>query len=118
MDTSKIFNLFFPQDNVYGVKTGETKSVCDGFWIFIKPLPPGRYFIYFRGLTFLQAETLTQNSMKNLPVYANTREQINQNVKDEKFCTDCSSALSNLNNLYMVPYPNQRTFQFLDSSYG
>ena len=76
---SEVFNLFFPQDNVYGVKTGETRSVCDGFWIFIKPLPPGRYFIYFRGLTFL-AETFTQNSMKNLPVYANTREQIDRNL--------------------------------------
>lgn len=38
---SEVFDLTFPEDNVYDVKPGLTRSVCDGYWLFIKPLHVG-----------------------------------------------------------------------------
>jgi hypothetical protein len=31
---SEVFDLSFPQDNVYDVRAGVTRAVCDGFWLF------------------------------------------------------------------------------------
>jgi len=44
---SKVFNLTFPMDNVYGVKEGITRSVTDGYWIMLKPLRSGNHTIHF-----------------------------------------------------------------------
>lgn len=46
---SDVFDLKFPRDNVYGVRPGLTRSVCDGYWLFIKPLPIGKHKIEFIG---------------------------------------------------------------------
>jgi hypothetical protein len=46
---SRVFNLTFPPDNVYGVRAGTTRSVADGFWLFLKPLPVGKHEIHFSG---------------------------------------------------------------------
>lgn len=46
---SNIFDLSFPEDNVYGVSKGKTRSVTDGYWIMLKPLPLGHHTIYFCG---------------------------------------------------------------------
>ena len=34
---SEVFDLTFPEDNVYDLRPGLTRSVCDGYWLFIKP---------------------------------------------------------------------------------
>ena len=39
---SKVSDLIFTQDNVYDVKPGPTRSVCDGYWAFLNSLPIGR----------------------------------------------------------------------------
>lgn len=39
----------FPENNVYGVKAGPTKGISDRYWIFLKPLPPGRQEIHTFG---------------------------------------------------------------------
>ena len=58
---SEVFNLTFPEDNVYDVRPGLTRSVCDGYWLFIKPLQIGKHHIYFKGETSLEeAYTLTK----------------------------------------------------------
>jgi len=44
---SRIFNLTFPECNVYGVEGGTTRSVTDGYWILLKPLQIGKHEIYF-----------------------------------------------------------------------
>ena len=44
---SEVFDLKFPEDNVYDVKQGLTRSVCDGYWLFLKPLEIGKHHIYF-----------------------------------------------------------------------
>lgn len=46
---SQFFDLNFPVNNVYNVPPGITRAVCDGYWVFLRPLPPGTHFIYFRG---------------------------------------------------------------------
>jgi hypothetical protein len=66
---SPVFDLTFPIDNVYDVSPGPTRAVCDGFWVFIKPMQLGRYTIYFRGETLLCDET-TIKVMKSARIYA------------------------------------------------
>jgi hypothetical protein len=43
------FDLIFPTDPVYDVKPGITCSVVDGYFVFLKPLPPGNHKIHFAG---------------------------------------------------------------------
>jgi hypothetical protein len=76
---SEVFDLTFPDDNVYNVKPGLTRSVCDGYWLFIKPLRPGKHHIYFKGETSLN-ETFTLTQMKSSEVYSQIRQHINENL--------------------------------------
>jgi hypothetical protein len=76
---SEVFNLTFPEDNVYDVRPGLTRSLCDGYWLFIKPLQIGKHYIYFKGETSLEeAYTLTQ--LKNNEVHNAIWEHINENL--------------------------------------
>jgi len=45
--SSLVFDLFFPEDNIYGVKAGATRSVTDGYWLLVKPLSRGNHIIHF-----------------------------------------------------------------------
>lgn len=45
---SRVFDFVFPEDNVYDVKSGQTLSVTDGYWAFLKPLPVGKHKIHFK----------------------------------------------------------------------
>lgn len=47
---SPVFNLTFPVDNAFAVPEGPTKAVSEGFWVFLKPLPPGQYVLHVQGL--------------------------------------------------------------------
>lgn len=44
-----IFNITLTNDNIYDVNGGNTIACADGYWIFLKPLPPGEYMLSFRG---------------------------------------------------------------------
>jgi hypothetical protein len=35
------FHFSYPPNNVFGARTGPTRGVGDGYWIFLKPLQPG-----------------------------------------------------------------------------
>lgn len=76
---SEVFDLTFPEDNVYNVRAGLTRSVCDGFWLFIKPLQIGKHYIYFKGETSLQ-EAFTLNQLKSSEVYTPIWENVNKNL--------------------------------------
>lgn len=65
---SEVFDLTFPKDNVYDVRPGLTRSVCDGYWLFIKPLELGKHFLFFRGETSLK-ESYILTRMKTNEVY-------------------------------------------------
>jgi hypothetical protein len=72
---SPVFDLNYPINNVYGVKSGLTKSVCDGFWLFIKPLGIGRHHIHFRGETaIINNEILT--FLRSNKVYSQIHDHI------------------------------------------
>ena len=47
---SPVFNLTFPVDNVFGASVGPSQAVSEGFWVFLKPLPPGQYVLHVQGL--------------------------------------------------------------------
>jgi hypothetical protein len=46
---SPLFNMTAPGDNVMGIPPGTTQTVSDGFWVFLKPLSPGKHEIHFTG---------------------------------------------------------------------
>jgi hypothetical protein len=41
------FEITLPRENVLGVPPGKTKSKSDGYWVFLKPLAPGKHEIHF-----------------------------------------------------------------------
>jgi hypothetical protein len=41
------FEIALPLENVLGVPPGKTKSKSDGYWVFLKPLAPGKHEIHF-----------------------------------------------------------------------
>lgn len=45
----KIFFVKLPANNCYGVKDGRVKCAADGYWVFLKPLTPGKHTIFFHG---------------------------------------------------------------------
>jgi len=45
---SRVFDLVFNSGNVYDVTPGVTRSVTDGYWLFLKPLPIGYHTVFFR----------------------------------------------------------------------
>jgi hypothetical protein len=42
---SQLFDLVFPENNVFSVAPGKTKAVSDGFWVFLEPLSSGNHEI-------------------------------------------------------------------------
>ena len=44
-----IFELHIKKDNVVDAQAGLTRASADGYWVFLKPLPVGKYEITFRG---------------------------------------------------------------------
>jgi hypothetical protein len=66
---SEVFDLMFPKDNVYNVRPGLTRSVCDGYWLFIKPLQAGTHSIFFEGETSLK-EPYTINQLKGNAIHS------------------------------------------------
>ncbi len=75
---SEVFDLIFPEDNVYDIRPGLTRSVCDGYWLFIKPLQPGKHYVYFKGETSLD-EAFTLTRLKSNEVYSPMWQHIKEN---------------------------------------
>lgn len=44
---SGLFNLTFPDNNIFGVQEGQSEAVSDGYWVFLKPLTSGSHLIEF-----------------------------------------------------------------------
>lgn len=39
------FNFSYASDNIFGAREGPTRGVGDGYWIFMRPLKPGKHNI-------------------------------------------------------------------------
>jgi hypothetical protein len=47
---SPLFNVTLPNNNIFQGEPGPTKAVSDGFWVFLKPLSPGRHELKATGV--------------------------------------------------------------------
>jgi hypothetical protein len=43
------FDLTLPEKNLYRLPPGPTRGISDGYWIFLRPLTPGKHHIYAAG---------------------------------------------------------------------
>ena len=46
---SPLFNLTLPAGNVLGLPAQTTRMMSEGYWLFLKPLGPGKYDLYSFG---------------------------------------------------------------------
>jgi hypothetical protein len=44
------FDFSIPENNIWNVRSGTTKAVSDGFWVFLEPLAEGNHTISFHGI--------------------------------------------------------------------
>jgi hypothetical protein len=44
---SPLFDVTFPENNIFSVKPGSTKAVSDGYWVFLEPLTVGKHELEF-----------------------------------------------------------------------
>lgn len=44
-----LFNFTLPQDNILNLTAQTTQAVADGNWLFLKPLPAGKYELKVKG---------------------------------------------------------------------
>ena len=49
---SPVFALTFPQNALFGLPAGGpfSPNVSDGYWLMLKPLPPGAHTLSFKGV--------------------------------------------------------------------
>ena len=78
---SEFFDLTFPENNVYDVNTKNTRSVCDGYWAFLRPLPIGSHEIYFSAKVFLPKGDQVTKQIKNSSIYSSVVEEIDKNSR-------------------------------------
>jgi hypothetical protein len=101
---SPLFNLTYPAGNVFGAAVGPTKAVSEGFWVFIKPLPPGHYTLHVEGRlvdpTVTGPVNLVEDSTYNLTVENlefETVEDTNTNANESfEFPVNSTSNVSNV----------------------
>lgn len=58
---SPIFDVVFPENNIFGASAGPTQAVSGGWWILLEPLPPGDHQLNFGGSVVDNATTGTQS---------------------------------------------------------
>jgi hypothetical protein len=54
---TKIFDIVFPENAIFGVSSGPAKAIADGFYIITKPLEKGTYDVIFKGSIFCRGDT-------------------------------------------------------------
>ena len=77
---SSVFDLNFPPNCVYDLQPGFTRAVCDGYWIFLRPLSKGRHDIHFSGEVAMISDDTVTNQFRDDPLYAHMKEHINRKV--------------------------------------
>jgi hypothetical protein len=78
---SRFFNLTFPQNGVYDVAAGITRSVCDGYWIFLKSLSREKHYLHFAGECVLPSGEVVTENIKKDSIYLPFRQFIENNQK-------------------------------------
>ena len=63
------YNMLFPKDNMCSVPAGTFRSLLDGWWLMLKPLPVGEHTIEDQIVQIIpgnEAENLFPNVIYNL----------------------------------------------------
>lgn len=45
--TSNLFNLTLPANNIWAEPTGPDQAITQGWWVMLKPLPPGPHTVHY-----------------------------------------------------------------------
>jgi hypothetical protein len=102
---SPLFDFNFISDNVISAPEGPTQAVSDGFWVFLKPLPPGNHDIHVGGLladyTVTAPITFVEDSTYHLTVTApesfiTSTETVTIAGESVQFSLGSSSEVSNI----------------------
>ena len=56
--TTDFYNMTFPKDNMFSVPAGTFRSLLDGWWLMLKPLPVGEHTI--KDILFRSFQDMTQ----------------------------------------------------------
>jgi len=70
---SQLFDLMFPNNNVYGVSAGPSKAVSDGYWVILQPLSPGKHEVRFSGSAVDFTSTAPMNFATAAKYHLNVR---------------------------------------------
>jgi hypothetical protein len=73
---SSFFDLNFPENNVYDIPPCTTRSVCDGYWVFIKPLRAGKHCIKFKGECLMEEGDVPTERINTDSVYTQIRKNV------------------------------------------
>jgi hypothetical protein len=77
---SSVFDLNFPTNSVYDVQPGFTRAVCDGYWVFLRPLSEGYHQIHFSGDVAMISNDIVTVQFRDDPIYAHMKDHIDRNV--------------------------------------
>jgi hypothetical protein len=77
---SSVFDLNFPTNCVYDVQPGFTRAVCDGYWVFLRPLSRGHHEIQFSGEVAMKSNDIVTDQFIDDPLYAHMKDHIDKNV--------------------------------------
>lgn len=77
---SPIFDLKFPINCVYEVEPGLTRAVCDGYWVFLRPLSVGQHEIRFSGDVAMIRDDIVTDQFRTDPLYAHIKGHIDRNA--------------------------------------
>lgn len=101
---SPLFDVTFPADNIFAAPEGPTQAVSDGYWVFLKPLPPGNHELHAEGLlvdpTVTGPVNLVEDSTYHLTVEASSSNVYSETVafadKSFDFPVNSTSTVSNI----------------------
>ena len=77
---SAIFDLIFPINCVYEVEPGPTRAVCDGYWVFLRPLSTGQHEIRLSGEVAMIRDDTVTDQFRNDPLYSHMKGHIDKNA--------------------------------------
>lgn len=101
---SPLFDVTFPDDNIFAAPSGPSQSVSDGYWVFLKPLAPGEHELHTQGLLVDYTTTgpvnLVEDSTYHLSVEASSSPSYAETVafsgKSFDFPVSSPSTVSNI----------------------
>jgi hypothetical protein len=69
---TSLFDVKFPENNLwFWVPGGDTQAIADGYWVFLKPLSPGKHELTIKQTTKDNPRTSTINCKYELRYHLN-----------------------------------------------